>query len=84
MMTAQQTMLIPPAPVPVPVIEEDASANVSVDDANEFQDLLPDAEVLGSNLLKTASEGLSFDEGFDDEEDFDESLDLDGSLSEDF
>ena len=83
MMTAQQTMLIPPAPVPVPVIEEDASANVSVDDANEFQDLLPDAEVLGSNLLKTASEELSFDDGFDDD-DFDESLDLDGSLSEDF
>jgi hypothetical protein len=83
MMTAQQTLLIPPAPVPAPVIEEDASANVSVDDANEFQDLLPDAEVLGSNLLKTASEELSFDDGFDDD-DFDESLDLDGSLSEDF
>ena len=83
MMTAQQTLLIPPAPVPAPVIDEDASANVSVDDANEFQDLLPDAEVLGSNLLKTASEELSFDDGFDDD-DFDESLDLDGSLSEDF
>jgi hypothetical protein len=83
MMTAQQTLLIPPAPVPAPVIEEDASANVSVDDANEFQDLLPEAEVLGSNLLKTASEKLSFDDGFDDE-DFDESLDLDGSLSDDF
>lgn len=83
MMTAQQTLLIPPAPVPAPVIEEGASANVSVDDANEFQDLLPEAEVLGSNLLKTASEELSFDDGFDDE-DFDESLDLDGSLSDDF
>ena len=80
MMVAQQSMLIPPAPVPAPVIEEDASANVSVDDANEFQSLLPDAEVLGSNLLKTASEELSFDDGFDD----DESVDLDGSLSDDF
>lgn len=80
MMVAQQSMLIPPAPVPAPAIEDDASANVSVDDANEFQNLLPDAEVLGSNLLKTASEELSFDDGFDD----DESVDLDGSLSDDF
>ena len=68
-MLSQMMMMTPSTPVAK--AEKPATATTSVDDASEYQELMPDADVMGSNLLKTASE-----EG-------DESLE-DGSLEDDF
>lgn len=70
MIEGQQSLLNPPAPSePSAPIQKKASASVQVDDSDEYSDLMPDAEILGSNVLKSL-------------DDDDESLDL--SLSDDF